>query len=498
MKTAVIYARYSCDNQTEQSIEGQIRVCEDFAKNNDIIIVNKYIDRAMTGTNDLRPEFQNMLNDCKSHEWSYVLVYKLDRFSRNKYESVMHKKTLKEHGVKVLSAMENIPDTPEGIILESLLEGMNQYYSAELAQKVKRGMRETRLKGYFQGGALPYGYKLDGRKIVIDEQRAEVVNYIFKQYSLDVPVRKIIETLTSKGILHREKPFATNTVYFLLRNEKYLGVYKYKDEIIDNMYPQIISQELFNKVKEKIDSNKYGKKSIRLVYLLRNKLKCGNCGMPVSAECGTSRAGQKIDYYKCVGRKKNKNSCKKATIRKDLLEDLILTEIKKQLMKKSNLDIMIKHLMNIQQNKESNTMLSMLEKEKKHAQTMLDNIVRAIEQGIMNGTTNKRMIELEKKLETIEREILIEKSKTDIEISENDLRNFFETAIMQEPKLLVSYLIKEVILYDDKIVIEFNSPIKQSPDNQGFLFCRIFRDVIFYDKKRTIQTSKEFQIDMYI
>lgn len=157
MKTAVIYARYSSDSQTEQSIEGQLRVCEEYAQKNNILILNTYIDRAMTGTNDNRPDFQRMIKDSSRKEWNFILVYKLDRFSRNKYESAIHKKTLKDNGVKVLSAMENIPDTPEGIILESLLEGMNVYYSAELSQKVKRGMRETRLKGFYQGGGLPYG-----------------------------------------------------------------------------------------------------------------------------------------------------------------------------------------------------------------------------------------------------------------------------------------------------------------------------------------------------
>ena len=166
MKTAVIYARYSCDKQTEQSIEGQLRVCQDYAKSHDILILDTYIDQAISGTTDNRAAFQRMIKDSSRKEWDYVLVYKLDRFSRDKYATAIHKKTLKDNGVKVLSAMENIPDTPEGIILESLLEGMSQYYSAELSQKVKRGMRETRLKGYFQGGNVLYGYKLDGTRYI--------------------------------------------------------------------------------------------------------------------------------------------------------------------------------------------------------------------------------------------------------------------------------------------------------------------------------------------
>ena len=154
MKIAVIYARYSSDNQTEQSIEGQLRVCEQYAQNNNIAILNTYIDRAMTGTNDNRPAFQQMIKDSANKEFDYILVYKIDRFSRNKYEIAKNKKILKDNGVKLLSAMENIPDTPEGIILESLLEGMAEYYSAELSQKVKRGMNETRLKGNFTGGTI--------------------------------------------------------------------------------------------------------------------------------------------------------------------------------------------------------------------------------------------------------------------------------------------------------------------------------------------------------
>ena len=171
MKTAVIYARYSSERQTEQSIEGQLHVCNDYAKRNDLVIVGTYIDRAMTGTNDNREDFQRMLKDSDKKSFDYVLVYKLDRFSRNKYEMAIHRKHLKDNGVKILSAMENIPETPEGILLESLLEGMNQYYSEELSQKAKRGMRETRMKGKFTGGRVNYGYSCHEQKLsVIDEK----------------------------------------------------------------------------------------------------------------------------------------------------------------------------------------------------------------------------------------------------------------------------------------------------------------------------------------
>ena len=192
MKSAVIYARYSCDAQTEQSIEGQLRVCQEYAERNGILILDTYIDRAMSGTNDNRPDFQRMIRDSSKQLWDYVLVYKLYRFSRNKYESIDYKHKLSKNNVKVVSAMENIPESPEGVILESVLEGLNQYYSMELSQKVKRGMKETRKKGYWQGGRLRYGYKLDGRKIVIDEEQAEIVRFIFTAYAKGVILRDII------------------------------------------------------------------------------------------------------------------------------------------------------------------------------------------------------------------------------------------------------------------------------------------------------------------
>lgn len=199
MKTGIIYARYSSERQTEQSIDGQLRICTEYAERNGIVIVDTYIDRATTGTNDNRNAFQKMLKDSNKQAWDIVLVYKLDRFSRNKYEMAMHRKTLRDNGIKLVSAMENIPDTPEGIILESLLEGMAEYYSAELSQKVRRGMNESRQKGNFTGGFVLYGYKVENKKVLIDEDKAEVIRFIYNQYAAGVYVKDIIADLTARG-----------------------------------------------------------------------------------------------------------------------------------------------------------------------------------------------------------------------------------------------------------------------------------------------------------
>ena len=477
IKTAVIYARYSSDNQTEQSIEGQLRVCEQYAKNNNIVILNTYIDRAMTGTNDNRPDFQQMIKDSNNKDFQYIIVYKLDRFSRNKYETAKYKKILKDNGVKLLSAMENIPDSPEGIILESLLEGMAEYYSVELAQKVKRGMKETRLKGNFQGGHLIYGYKLENKKIIVDEEQAEIVRYIYKQYSLGKYVKDIMEDLNNRHIYHKGKPFGRTTLYNILKNEKYTGIYRYEDEVYQNMFPAIISQEIFEKVRKNTRTNKNGKRSIKEVYMFRNKMKCGYCGMPISAETGTSQNGIMKRYYKCLGRKQH-NGCLKENVRKEEFEEFVLNSILETLKSPKYVDTIVENLKQIQsQIGECNYALNTLIKEKKESEKILSNIMTAVEQGLMNNTTIKRMNELENKITELEKEILIEQNRSITKITELDIKEFYIQALKLEPKTLINYLVKEIRAFDDKIEITFNSPLRTSPDNQGFSFLSKLKQV---------------------
>ena len=466
VKTAVIYARYSCDSQSEQSIEGQLHVCQEYAQKNGILILDTYIDRAMSGTNDNRPEFQRMLKDSGKKEWNYVLVYKLDRFSRSKYETAIHKKTLKDNGAKVVSAMENIPDTPEGIILESLLEGMNQYYSAELAQKVKRGMKETRRKGLYQGGGLPYGYKVVDRKIQVDEAAAQAVLFMFEQYSTGKFVSEIVDNLTAKGILFRGKPFRKNLIYNILKNEKYSGSYRHEEEIVDNMYPQIVPPELYDKVRAIVERNKCGRRSVKATYLLRLKLRCGYCGRPISAECGRGRDGNPNRYYKCLGRKKDNNGCNKKQVKKEELENLVVNAIVEEIGKPDVLDELVAELLKRQDEQlANNSTLSMLIKEKAKVDKMLENIVAAISNGIVSRTTNAKLQELEKQQEDLDRLIHIEQNKQSVRMTESEIRAFYQKALLLEPKMLISSLVKEIVLYDDRMDIYYNTPFKTSPDD---------------------------------
>ena len=205
----VIYARYSCDHQREESIEGQVRECREFADRQNINIVGVYADKALTGKTDRRPQFQKMIKDSERKQFDVVIVWKLDRFSRNRYDSATYKHKLKKNDIKVLSAKENITDTPEGIILESMLEGMAEYYSAELAVKINRGLTENALKCKFNGGTMPLGYmKGPDQRLIINPETAPVVVEIFTRYVEGETIREIIASLNERGIkTTRGKPF---------------------------------------------------------------------------------------------------------------------------------------------------------------------------------------------------------------------------------------------------------------------------------------------------
>ena len=502
IKTAVIYARYSSDSQTEQSIDGQLRVCEEYAKQNDILVLDTYIDRAMTGTNDNRPDFQRMIRDSAKKTFGYVLVYKFDRFSRNKYETAIHKKALKDNGVKVVSATEFVPDTPEGIIFESMLEGYAEYYSAELSQKIRRGNNESRRKGNLTGGKIPYGYKNVNKKAVIVPEEADIVRYIYEQYSIGVYVKDIIAELNSKGLLHKGKPFVANTVYGILGNERYSGIYRHNGEVFDNIYPQIVPKETFDKVRAKVNANKFGKRSEHITYLLKDKIKCGYCGRSVIGDNGTAHNGERKYYYTCQGRKKKLTDCRKQSIRKDILEKIVLECVIEQIQKANSLNYIVSGIMKEQERQsQANIVLNLLLKERRTTENAIKNIMTAIENGGTTNTVMNRLRELENRQAELERQILIEKSKTAVQLTEKQIREFYSQALALDPELLINYLVKQVTLYDDKIEIQFNAPINISPDDEsrrGFSLCSKTVKLSYKVPFRANLAKHEFEVEIYM
>lgn len=472
MKTAVIYARYSSDSQTEQSIEGQLRICKEYAEKNDIIIVDTYIDRAMTGTNDNRPDFQRMMKDSNKKEWDYVLVYKLDRFSRDKYASVIHKRTLKNNGIKLISAMENIPDTPEGIILESLLEGMNQYYSAELSQKINRGIKESWIKGHSTGGLRIYGYNVVDKKYVINEFEAETLREIFTMYARGFKMKYIADTLNAQNkIRPNGKAFDNKYVGFLLHKKIYTGVVEHNGVLYDNIFPQIISQTLWEDVKRITDENKQSPSRKKEIYdyILSGKLFCGECKHRMTGESGTSKTKKIHYYYICKSRRFRNINCKTKAVKKEELEDLVISRTTQLLKQDGNISIIAQKVYDFYEKaKRENATLKFLESKKTDALTASKNLVKAIEQGLIFETTKSRLAELEKEITDLDIRIMKEKQKECYNLSLKEIEEYLQSKIFRDTenistrKLIVNTFIRQIFLYDDRIVITFNSHDKNS------------------------------------
>lgn len=463
---AVIYARYSSDKQTEQSIEGQLRVCKEYAEHEGLTIVGEYIDRAITGRYDDRPEFQKMIRDSKKRQFEYILVYKLDRFARNRRDSANYKYKLRMNGVRVLSAMERIGDNPESIILEAVLEAQAEYYSLDLAQKVKRGMRETVYKKKFLGGIPPYGYKVVDSKIEIDENEAKVIRYIFSEYATGRTKIDILNELNNLGIKSkRGQNFSSNSFQHALRNKKYIGIYEYDGEAIENYYPTIIDEETFNKVQNRLALNKRtgAKNKTTTNFYLTGKIFCGHCGSTMVGVSGTSRNGTKHNYYVCSNQYK-KHTCDKKSERKEYLERYVCEETIKYVLEENRIKIIAAKVVeeyNKQYNdniiKDLELSLSKIEKE---INKIVDSFVDAT--SAIRVKLNEKIANLdaqadELKLEISKCRLAIKQGLTTEEII-MWLNKFTKGNIEDEEyrTRIIDIFVNSFYVYDDKCVIYYN------------------------------------------
>ena len=460
---AVIYARYSSDNQREESIEGQIRECTAFAEKNGITILKHYIDRAYSAKTDNRPEFQRMINDSRQRLFDIVLVWKLDRFARNRYDSANYKNILKKNGVRVVSANEPISDRSEGILLESMLEGFAEYFSADLAEKVSRGMTENALKCKFNGGNPTIGFTSDKEQnILIDPVKAPFVLDAFKMYDDGSTMSQIRNFLNENNVLNsRGNPHTVNSVAKILKNRRYIGEYSYRDIVIPGGIPTIVPQDLFDRVQEKIEKNKKApaRAKAEVDYLLTTKLFCGHCGAYMCGESGKGRSGKTYHYYKCVSVKKKRTDCKKKAVKKDFIEEFVIRHTMKTLNDDAAIEAIIAMLMDLQERENIN--LPLYEQQLRDVERNIENLLDAIQQGIFTKSTKTRLEELEATKEDLEIRIANEKIAKP-KVTEEHLKSYFyrfrgmDMRIQKNRQMLIDSFINRIYLYDDRLVISCN------------------------------------------
>ena len=413
MTNVVLYLRYSSDKQTEQSIEGQDRICRQYCAKNNMCVISTYIDRALSASKNTekREDFQRMIRDSERGNFEAVVVYKLDRFARNRYDSAIYKNKLKRNGVKVVSATENITDSPEGIILESVLEGMAEFYSMELAQKVTRGMHETALKGNSCGGSIPLGYKVEHKKLVIDPLTAPIVKEAFEKYASGETIVQICDDFNARGLRSAKGAlFNKNSFRNMFMNEKYIGVYKYKDIRIEGGIPAIIDKEMFELVNKRMTNNKKApsKKKAKVDYLLTSKLFCGHCNSPMVGESGTGKNGRIYNYYTCSNRKYTQ-SCDKKLLPKDFIERVVVEDALLLLTSEKIEEIADIAVKEIEKENQENTSIPAIQSRLHEIDKSISNLLRLVEKGANADALFDRLKELENKKKAVEFRLTEEK-----------------------------------------------------------------------------------------
>ncbi len=461
---AVIYARYSSDSQRDASIDGQIRVCRDYANREGYTVIGEYIDRAKSARNANRDDFQRMIADSEKRLFDVVLVYKLDRFSRDRYDTLYYKKLLKNNGVRVVSATEYISPGSDGIVVESMLVGYAEYYSAELSEKIHRGQKENALQGKNNGGGVPLGYALDSttQTLKVDPITAPLVVEIYERFISGETLRSIADDFNARGIrTSTGTTFNKNSFHHILRNRKYIGEYRYQDVFIPDAIPKIVPEDLFNSVQERIEKNRKAPahtKAKEVEFLLTSKLRCGKCEALMVGESGRSKTGTMYYYYKCTNAKRKK-TCDKKPIKKDWIERIVVELTMARVLNEEQIDRIIDALLRLQERED--VTLPPLKKQLKEAEKSINNLLKAIEAGIITSSTKERLISLENQKETLLTSIETAKLQQN-KLTKKQMEQWFSQFCVGNPedqsfrRNLIDTFVNSVYVYDDKIVLTYN------------------------------------------
>lgn len=488
---AAAYVRFSSDGQREESIEAQLRAIKSFAENHGYILHKVYADRGISGTTDNRAQFQRMINDAKSKKFNFIIVHKLDRFARNRTDSAIYRNELSKNGIKLISVLENFDDSPESIILQSVIEGYNEFYSANLRREVLKGLKENALTCRFTGGIPCLGYDInkDTLKYEINSFEAEAVKLIFKLYLNGEGYTAIINELNRRGFKTKKgNNFGKNSLYEILRNEKYTGTYIYNKSVhpdengkfnrhakksdadiirIEGGIPKIISKEDFDLVQKKMNERKKRAASFKAKqeYLLSGKLICGECK---STYAGNSRRanGKNPLYisYNCTKRN-GTTKCHNPGIQRDILEKMILEHLSEKIFNKKILPEILNKYNDFALNKnyELSFIKTQIETKLNETQKQISNIVDIVASSGSAALMDK-LKELENEKCSLEASLEETRIKiSEISINEEQIKAAFQKAkkllrsgTLKNRKDIVQTYINSVTVYIEYVVVEYN------------------------------------------
>lgn len=470
-KPAVIYARYSSHNQTEQSIEGQMHDAYEYAEKNGFTIIDEYIDRAKTATSDDRPAFQQMIKDSAKGLFQFVIVWKQDRFARNRYDSAVYKRLLKNNSVRVVSVMENISDSPEGVILEGLLESMAEYYSANLSENIKRGKAESVRKGLYPGGPVPIGYTIQDKHLIPDPRTAHVVQEIFRRYADGERTADIVRDLNARGLrAKRGALFQRATLMHILENRTYTGDYYYGDQIITESITPLIDHDLFDRADARRAAARKAPGASRdqsSPCLLTGKIFCGECGGKILGACGKNKAGKVYKYYQCEAQAHKRSQCGiHHILREDIhygvcrvVSDFVLNK------KRRTLEALADSIMALYQSEIDTSALKSIESQYNQLERDLDKLVDSL---IMMPESARpriaqRMEALEQQKNDLGARLIRKRAECSAVFSKDDfvkaLRiTFDDLKNIENQKFIMNNFVNSVYIYKDgRMVVYLNS-----------------------------------------
>ncbi len=462
-KIGVIYARYSSVNQREESIEQQIAECREYAEQQGITIVDVYADAAQSGRSDKRQSYQKLLTDAQRCGFNCILAYKSSRISRNMVDAMVFEAQMMRLGISVLYAKEEFGNNAAGRFALRSMMNINQFYSENLSEDIRRA-KDAAARECKSNGIVPYGFRkgADG-KLEIDEETAAVVREIFRRVRCGDNYIDIANDLNARGLKTRQgNPWNKGSFHIMLKSERYIGVYTYKDLRIEGGNPAIIDRETFMEV-QKIVADKTrirGRKRSQAEYTLTGKLFCGKCKAHMTGMSGTGKMGEVYRYYSCVTRRDG-GGCDKEHVQKDYVERKVAEAVREYVLRDDVIEWMIKVVLDFQAKLDFTTEIGLLEQEIADTDKSIANLLKAIEQGILTETTRERMYSLEEEKKNLKTKLATAKAMN-ITVTAEKIREYldsFRKGEAEDPEYqsrLFDAFLTAVYLYDNKLKIVFD------------------------------------------
>ena len=460
----VLYGRYSSHNQKDISVEQQFEKGYELAAEYGIRIIDTYADRAVSGRTDKRRDFQRMMTDAAKGKFRYVIAWKSNRMGRNMLEALINEARLQDLGVRVLYVEEDFDDTAAGRFAARSMMNVNQFYSENMAEDIKRGLYDNAANCMVANGHLPYGYKADETlHYAIDEPKAAVIREIFTRVSCGEAFVDIMASLNARGIkTSYGRPWGRSSFQRILSNERYRGIYIYGDVRKEGGIPRIVSDELYFKVQEVITTKKnpQGRHRVNGDYLLTGKLFCGKCKSPMVGISGTGRSG-KLHYYYVCQKHRTEKTCDKKNVRRDEIELQVAQAIKDYALKDDVIEWIADSTVAYNERKEAESKVGILEDQLAGTERGIKNIMSAIEQGIITETTKSRLVELESERATIKAKIAAARADI-VTVSRDDIISgleMFRDGDVYDKKYqarLFDTFLVAVYVYDDDLRLVFS------------------------------------------